>query len=410
MKRITLSILVTLATLATILILWELRSIVLLFIVSLAVAAAFHDPVKRMRRAKLSRSIAMTIAYGVTLLALLGLALLVSLPLSMEVEQLIQESVQRYDQLYQAKSALAEESGNDNWQADLWATLPPIDELDSYLPAESSNILLSSILGLTQGIVGIAGQLLLALALSVYWTADEVHFERLWLSLLPPTKRRQARNLWRTLEGNIGAYLRSEVLQSVIVGALLTAGFYLMGLNYPFLIATAAAISWFIPLIGGVIGLIFVVILALFNGFWLTIAAALYTIVVFLLMEYVVEPRIYRRDHYSSILVILVMLAMLYALGLLGLLIAPPIALVIQVIMDELFLPSAATMQRAEKAQQQEESLSRIRRRIRTLQETLSQNENPSPRLKNLSQRLETLATDISETRVEQYLKERRYR
>ncbi len=410
MKRITLSILVTLATLATILILWELRSIVLLFVVSLAVAAAFHDPVKRMRRAKLSRSIAMTIAYGVTLLALLGLALLVSLPLSMEVEQLIQESVQRYDQLYQAKSALAEQPGSDNWQADLWATLPPIDELDSYLPADSSNMMLLSILGLTQGIVGIAGQLLLALALSVYWTADEVHFERLWLSLLPPTKRIQARNLWRTLEGNIGAYLRSEVLQSVMAGALLTAGFYLMGLNYPFLIATVAAISWFIPLLGGAIGLLFVVTLSLFNGIWLTVAASLYTIIIFVVMEYVLEPRIYRRDHYSSILVILTMLAMLYALGLLGLLIAPPIALVIQVIMDELFLPSAAVMQRAEKVQKQEESLSQIRRRIRTLQETLAQSENPSPRLKNLSQRLETLAAEISQTRVDQYLKERRYR
>ena len=410
MKRIALLILITLATLATILILWQLRSIVLLFIVSLAVAAAFHDPVKRMRRAKLSRAIAITIAYGVTLLLLLGLVLFISLPLTVEVEQLIQDSVARYDQLYQSKSVSAAEAGSASWQADLWTSLPPIDELDSYLPADSSSTMLWSILGLTQGIASTAAQLLLALALSIYWTADEVHFERLWLSLLPPTKRTQIRNLWRTLENNIGAYLRSEVIQSVLVGALLTICFSLMGLNYPFLSATLAAISWFIPLVGGALALICVVVLSLFNSVWLTITAALFTIVVFLIMEYVVEPRIYRRDHYSSILVILTMLIMLYALGLLGLLIAPPIALVIQVIVDELFLPSAAATQRAEKAQQQEESLSQIRRRIHTLQETLAQTENPSPRLKNLSQRLETLADEISQTRVDQYLKERRYR
>lgn len=410
MKRIALSILVTLGTLATILLLWELRSIVLLFVVSLAVAAAFHDPVKRMRRAKLSRPIAMTIAYGVTLLALLGLAILVSLPLSMEIEQLIQESVTRYEQLYQAKSLLATETEAATWQADLLGALPPIDDLDSYLPSDSSNMMLWSLLGLTQGIVGGVGQLLLALALSVYWTADEVHFERLWLSLLPPTKRIQARNLWRTLEGNIGAYLRSEVLQSLCAGALLTTGFYLLGLHYPFLIATLAAIGWFIPLIGGAIAIVFVIALSLFNGLWLAIAATIYTIGIFLIMEYVVEPRIYRRDHYSAILVILTMLAMLYALGLLGLLIAPPIALVIQVIVDELFLPSTAVMQRAESAKQHAESLAQIRRRIRALQETLAQSENPSPRLQNLSQRLETLATEISQTRADQYLKERRYR
>jgi predicted PurR-regulated permease PerM len=173
------------------------------------------------------------------------------MPLSAELEQLLKESVDRYSQLQEGRPTPAVPESAASWQERLWASLPPIEELDALVSESSTTTLLWGLFGITQGIVNVLAQLLVAIALSIYWTADQLHFERLWLSLLPPQQRIRARHLWRTLEGSIGAYLRSEVLQSLLVGALLTAGFYAMGLSYPFLLATLAAISWFIPLIGG---------------------------------------------------------------------------------------------------------------------------------------------------------------
>jgi predicted PurR-regulated permease PerM len=410
MRRIVLSIMVTLTTLAVILILWELNSIVLLFVASLAIAAALHQPIKWLRRARVPRALAMGIAYGLTLVGLLGILLLISIPLSSEVDDLMQVSVVRYSELQEAAAADVAPAESAGWQETLWASLPSTDELESYLPANSSATLLWGLIGLTQGIANFGAQLLLALALSVYWTADQLHFERLWLSLLPPRKRMQARNLWRTLEGNIGAYLRSEVVQSVLAGALLTVGFLLLGMRFPFLMATLAAISWFIPLIGGALGMIFVLLLGLWSGVWLTGIALLYTLVIFLGLEYYIEPLFYRRQHYSAILVILMMLALLYALGLLGLLIAPPLALIVQVFFDELILPSTGTFQRRQTAVRQEESLSQIRQRIETLRAELATAEEPSPRLQNMAERLDTLLEEVRTVRVQQYLARRPYR
>ncbi|MCB0185968.1 MAG: AI-2E family transporter, partial [Caldilineaceae bacterium] len=346
MKRIMLSILVTLTTLAIILILWELRSIVLLFVVSLAIAAALHAPIKQLRQFHLPRALAMGLAYGLTLLGLVGLIFLVSMPLSGELDGLAQESVMRYAALQEA-AANPDNTAEPDWQVSLWASLPSPDELESYLPADSSATVAWGVLGITQSVVNLLTQLLLALALSVYWTADQLHFERLWLSLLPPHRRMHARNLWRTLEANIGAYLRSEVLQSVLAGILLAGGYWLMGLRYPYLLGTLVAICWFIPLLGGALGLLFVLVIGLLDGVGMLGAALLYTLVIFLVLEYYIEPKLYRRDHYSAILVILIMLALLYALGLLGLLIAPPLALIVQIFLDELILPSTRNMQRS---------------------------------------------------------------
>jgi predicted PurR-regulated permease PerM len=376
----------------------------------LAIAATLHDPIQRMRRAKLPRALAMTIGYGVTLLGLLGLLLVISMPLSAELEQLLQESVDRYSQLQEERPTPAAPESATSWQETLWANLPPIEELDALISDNSTATLLWGLFGITQGIVNVIAQLLVAIALSIYWTADQLHFERLWLSLLPPQQRIRARHLWRTLEGNIGAYLRSEVLQSLLVGALLTAGFYAMGLSYPFLLATLAAISWFIPLIGGALGLILVMLIAFFDGLWWAGGAGIFTLIIFLIMEYYLEPKLYRRDHYSAILVLLMMLALLYALGLLGLLIAPPLALCLQVLLNELILPSTLARQRVEADQQQEESLAKLRQRIRALQATLTAEDEPSPRLQNLAKRLDTLVTEISQARVERYLERRNYR
>jgi hypothetical protein len=80
------------------------------------------------------------------------------------------------------------------------------------------------------------------------------------------------------------------------------------------------------------------------------------------------------------------------------------------VLLNELILPSTLARQRVEADQQQEESLAKLRQRIRALQATLTAEDEPSPRLQNLAKRLDTLVTEISQARVERYLERRNYR
>ena len=185
-------------------------------------------------------------------------------------------------------------------------------------------------------------------------------------------------------------------MQSVIGGALLTLGFWLMGLDYPFLLAAIGAIAWFIPLVGALFAILFIAALALLNGPILAIAAAVYAIVIFVLLEFVVEPRIYDRSRYGAILVILMMMAMVDALGVVGLLLAPPLALTIQIIWDELLkAPAAPLPVTPEPAalitfRDLEDQLAKVRA-------ALSSTETQSPRAKNMVERLEQLVKETRE-------------
>lgn len=390
MKHLTLTIITTMATIAVILIVWQLRSIVLLFLFSILFAAAFRSPIERLIQRGYRRWLAMSLVYGVGLLGLLTLVGFLVFPWAREIDALTNDLAQLYERGY----GLVQ--GNTAAGSALLRRLPSAEVVGQLLLEGQPTVLVRHILGFTQNFAFFMGQAILAIVLSIYWAADQLRFERLWLSLLAPGQRTRMRDFWYKLEENIGAYIRSEVLQSVLAGALLTFGFWLMGLDYPFLLAAIGAVAWFIPLIGVLFALMLMTALALLNGAVLALAAVAYAIFIFVLMEFVVEPRLYDRRDYGAILVILIMMAMVDAMGLIGLLVAPPLALTLQIIWDELLNVPAAlspvtpTTTTGITLHELEDQLAQVR-------SIISNTETQSPRVKNMVERLEQLVKETQE-------------
>jgi putative permease len=390
MKHLTLTITTTMATLATILVVWQLRSIVLLFLFSIIFAAAFRRPIERLIQRGYRRWLAMLLVYGLGIVGFIALVGFLIFPWAREIGALTEDLAQLYERGYGLVQGGA--AANNA----LFRRLPSVEVVGQLLLESQPTALVRHLLGFTQGFAAFIGQALLAIVLSVYWAADQLRFERLWLSLLAPGQRARMRELWYMLEDNIGAYIRSEVLQSVIAGGLLTLGFWLMGLDYPFLLATIGAIAWFIPLIGALFAILLIAALALLNGPVLALAAALYAIIIFVVLEFVVEPRVYDRSRYGAILVILMMMAMVDVLGIVGLLLAPPLALTIQIIWDELLktptapLPVAPELATVITFHDLEDQLAKVRAAI-------SSTETQSPRAKNMVERLEQLVKETRE-------------
>ena len=107
--------------------------------------------------------------------------------------------------------------------------LPPADELLTALVGRHGEQAVRLVLGTAFGVVGAVVDVVFVIVLSIYWAVDRAYFERLWLSLLPLPQRVSARQLWRMLETELGAYARSEITQSLLAGVVLGAGFYLLG-------------------------------------------------------------------------------------------------------------------------------------------------------------------------------------
>jgi predicted PurR-regulated permease PerM len=331
MKRLAGHTAVVLATLALLYLLWQFRLIVVLFVVSLFVAAAVRPSIIHLTHYKLSPLVARLLVYSLLIAAFIFLSYLLSEPLSREVQLLSNHTAVTYQIRYSQWSTGTE------WQQGLVSRLPDPAALFDTAVGEEGEQLLQTVLNITQAMFTVLGGAITVIILSIYWSADQDRFERLWLSLLPAARRIRARDGWRELETNVSDYLRNQFVQSLLAASLLGLGYWLMGLEYPILLSLVAAIAWLIPLAGVVLIAVPVFFVGFNVSLLLGVAALLYTIVIILVLEIAVEPRLFDRRRYSTFLLLLTMICLVDAIGFVGFLIAPPLAAALQIVVGQIF-------------------------------------------------------------------------
>jgi predicted PurR-regulated permease PerM len=306
--------------------------------------------------------------------------------LLVNLEQLTKDLAAGYDQLK------AQWPYGSSLQRALVRQLPSMSELSKAVTGSQGGAIVQTMLGLTLSSFDLLGQLIIVLVLSLYWSVDQEHFKRLWLSLLPFDARARAREVWQNIETGFGAYLNSQVIQSVLAIILLGLGYQLLGLNYPIALALSGAIGWLFPWVGVLLAVIPAVLVGLSISPLLGLLAALFTIGVLLFLEFIVEPRLFNRRRFSSLLVVIVLLVLADEYGLIGLLIAPPVAAAIQIFAGQLIrsttLSMAAPLARPIDLAQ---PLSVLQARLTSVQAQIAAQPESAPELINLADRLTKL-------------------
>jgi predicted PurR-regulated permease PerM len=306
-------------TLLALVALWQFRIVVVYVLISLALAATVRPMSRSESRRSFRARLLLILLYAVGIGFFSLLLLLLGRLLIGDLQQLAQKiSVQ-------ATWALPPWLAGSMFQQSLDRWLPTPDKLFDAFTSQRQ-LVFSAILGFTQGIGGVVSAFFVILFLSVYWGINQNHFERLWLSLLPAEQRTHARDVWRTLERDLGSYIRSEIVQSLLAVVLLGIGYWMLGSPYPALLAVVGGIAWLVPIVGAVLALILPLLLGLLTGAQLGLFTVLYTLLVLVALQLWVEPRLFRRNWDNPILTLVILLAMADAFGLLGIIVAPPIS------------------------------------------------------------------------------------
>jgi predicted PurR-regulated permease PerM len=317
-------------TLLALVVLWQFRIVVAFVLISLTLAAAMRPLANRL----MGRNLVVRTTWILLCLAILGgLGLLLSLAGGAAVDEI--------DQLGHSLSV------QDEWSLPIWlegssfqhalvARLPPPSTLFEAVAGDQGQLVLPALLGVTQGVGAVVSGAVVILFLSLYWSINQIHFERLWLSLLPSGQRKQARGIWRTVEPDIGAYIRGEVVLSLLAGLILGLGFWLLGSPYPALLALAGAVACLIPVVGVALAVIPVLLVGLMTSVQLSLSTALLTLVVLIGLGAWVKPRLFQHRWENPILTVVLLIALADALGLVGIIIAPPVSAVCQILWSRL--------------------------------------------------------------------------
>jgi putative permease len=385
MTRVAWFVTIIFLTLSGAALLWRFHVEVVLFLLSVAIAAAVRPAPAYLAEHGLPPTVALLLVYVLGLGLLAAFIFLFGDAFLRELQQVSNDLASAYQTV-----TLQWPSGSDLQQT-IAAQLPPPNALYSALSGPQGQAAAGAMLGFTASFLGVATNVALTLVLSLYWGMDYARLERLWLSLLRAEQRARAHAIWEDIEAGVGAYIRSEMVQAVAAIVMLDIGYNLLGLHYPTVLAVVGGVAWLVPLAGSILALAPVIAVGLSQGPAQAIAAGLFTLAVLGFLEFVVQPRFVRMQHVSSVWIVLFLIAMSNTLGLFGVVAAPPLAVATQILLQGLLpIPSMR------KEKESTGSPAELDERVRSARASIGAMDGAaSPEITSLLGRLDDLIQDV---------------
>jgi predicted PurR-regulated permease PerM len=355
--------------------LYSLRIVLFLFFVAIVIGTAIRPAVDWLHRRGIPRAVGIIIIY-ILIAALLSGFLAMILPLLADQATEISRSLPQY--YSQFRESLIT-SGNRLLQNIGWRFPSQLSLLGNRDPGTEKVIdqVTQTIFYTNLVVRGLLSTLAVFL-LAYYWTQEGNLVLRAILRVFPTQRRKKVREFLQLAEDKIGGYVRGQGLLCVAIGVAAFVAYLLIGLPYTLVLAIFAGVMEMVPIFGPALGAIpaFLVALSVDPGkaVWVVIA----TVIIQMLENAVLVPRIMRSSMgVNPIIVLLSLIAFSSVFGFAGALLALPLAAIIQLLMSRVVLTAA------ESARQAQEREVRIQSLIDESQELMqiiyeTSNKNPS--------------------------------
>jgi predicted PurR-regulated permease PerM len=130
-------------------------------------------------------------------------------------------------------------------------------------------------------------------ASAAYWIFERKRAERVVLSLVPRRHRVVVRDTWELSDLKLGAFVRGQLLLVCFVATVLSLAFWAIGLKFWLLVGIFAGIVELVPVVGPLAaGAVAIGVGYGTHGWQAALAAGLVVLVVRLLEDYVVIPKV----------------------------------------------------------------------------------------------------------------------
>jgi predicted PurR-regulated permease PerM len=194
--------------------------------------------------------------------------------------------------------------------------------------------------GIFSNIIGLIVGIVVILANGLYFSAEPKIYTHSAVRLISPSKRERVRAVLTELGRALRWWLAGRIIAMIVGGVLTWAGLFLLSVPAAAALAFLAMMLGFIPNIGPILAAVPAILAGGMQGGLIT---ALYVALLYIAVQffegYLVTPLVQQRTvSIPPALTLTVQLMMGFAFGILGLLLATPLAVVILVLVQMLYL------------------------------------------------------------------------
>jgi len=172
-------------------------------------------------------------------------------------------------------------------------------------------------------------------AVAAYWIFERDRARRVVLSLVARERRKTIRDTWDLIDAKLGAFVRGQLVLIAFVGTVLSLAFWAIGVPFWLLLGIFAGVVEIIPIVGPLTAGGVAIGVGLTDSWQIALAAGLAVLVVRLVEDYIVVPKVLGHAVGLSPLVVLVSVTAIgLLLGGIYVLLAVPIAAVLVTLVD----------------------------------------------------------------------------
>ena len=311
----------------------QARSVLILLLVSMFIAVGLNPLVEWFMRRGLKRGLSVGVVFLLMILAVAGVGFAIVPVVTDQVNSLIKNAPEWLDLLTKSKT-LNELDNKYHF----------IQKAQDYIqdPALAQRAF-GGILGVGRVVAGALFNTFTILVLTLYFLASLPSVKRAAYSLVPRTRRTRVAILGDEVLGRVGGYVSGQFMVALCAGVCMFIFLEIIGLReYAVALAIVVMFCDFIPMVGGLIGVVVVSLIGFTGGLWTGLACLIYGIIYQQVENYVVASRIMRRavDIPGAVTVIAALLGGAL-LGVVGALLAIPSAAAILLIIREVWVRKA---------------------------------------------------------------------
>ena len=304
--------------------LWKLRLVISLVFLAVIMAAAMRPGVDALRRHGIPRGVGVGLHY-LALVGALALALWLALPRALaQAEAAIGSAPTTTAQL---RAAAAHSTGVKH------QILVAIEQHLKKLPSIGS--LVHPALSLTAKAFEVLVGIVFVFACAAYWIFERDEAVDLVTSLVARPKRKKLRDTFDLIDAKLGAFVRGQVILVAFVATLLSMLFWLVGEPFWLLLGVCAGVFELVPVIGPLVAGALAIGAGLTVSWHVGLAAGVAVVVVRVVEDYLVSPRLLGHAvGLSPFLIIVSVLSVEVIFGGFAVLLAIPIAAVLATVVN----------------------------------------------------------------------------
>ncbi|WP_328326756.1 AI-2E family transporter [Kribbella sp. NBC_00382] len=311
----------------------QAKSVLILLVVSMFIAVGLNPLVEWFMRRGLKRGLAVGVVFLLMILAVTGVGFAIVPVVTDQIDGLIKNAPGWLDLLTKSKTL---NSLNDKYQFIQKAT----DYIQDPALAQKA---FGGVLGVGKVVANALFSAFTILILTLYFLASLPTVKRAAYSLVPASRRSRFSILGDEVLGRVGGYVSGQFLVALCAGCFMFIFLEIVGLGqYAVALAICVMFTAFIPMVGGLIGVVLVALIGFTDSLWVGVACLAYGIIYQQVENYFIAPRIMRRA--VNIPGAVTVIAALFGgalLGVVGALMAIPTAAAILLIVREVWVRKA---------------------------------------------------------------------